>query len=158
MPNQSHTSKLHVRWHQHILKHSNSQHCINEMKHLLKERKGDTEAGLLLGISQKHNMCSSPCRLTEFCNSQCLSHFAAPFIVTRTETSIAENCKLFIGIITIKIQFQIRCAESCGTGSAQVYASSCPTQVPMSTAMGYPNEHPKQFHQKNPKMILNMCE
>ena len=49
---------------------------------------------MLLGISQKHNMCSSPYRLTEICNSQCLSHFAAPFIVARTETFIAENCKL----------------------------------------------------------------
>ena len=29
------------------------------------------------GRSQKHNMRSSPCRFTEFCNSQCLSHFAA---------------------------------------------------------------------------------
>ena len=56
----------------------------------------DTEAGMLLGISQKHSMCSSPCRLTEFCNSQCLSHFAAPFIVARTETSIAKSCELFM--------------------------------------------------------------
>ena len=29
----------------------------------------------------------------EFCNSQCLSHFAAPFIVVRAETSVAESCK-----------------------------------------------------------------
>ena len=38
-------------------------------------------------------MRSGFCRFTEFCNSQCLSHFAAPFIVDRTETSIAESCK-----------------------------------------------------------------
>ena len=53
---------------------------------------------MLLGISQKHNMRSSPCRFTEFCNSQCLSHFAAPFIVVRTETSIAESCELHMAI------------------------------------------------------------
>ena len=60
---------------------------------LLEQQSIDTEAGMLSGISQKHNMRSSPCRFTEFCNSQCLSHFAAPFIVDRTETSIAESCK-----------------------------------------------------------------
>ena len=61
---------------------------------LLEQESIDTEAGMLSGISQKHNMRSSPCRFTEFCNSQCLSHFAAPFIVVRTETSIAESCKM----------------------------------------------------------------
>jgi hypothetical protein len=49
---------------------------------------------MLSGISQKHNMRSSSCRFTESCNSQCLSHFAAPFIVVRTETSIAESCEV----------------------------------------------------------------
>ena len=63
-------------------------------RQLLEQQSVDTEAGMLSGISQKHNMRSSPCRFTEFCNSQCLSHFAAPFIVDRTETSIAESCKL----------------------------------------------------------------
>ena len=59
----------------------------------LKQHRIDTEAGMLLGISQKHNMRSSPCRFTEFCNSQCLSHFAAPFIVVRAEASVAESCE-----------------------------------------------------------------
>ena len=31
---------------------------------------------------------------TEFCNSQCLTHFAAPFISFWTETSVAESCKI----------------------------------------------------------------
>ena len=65
---------------------------------LLEQQSIDTEAGMLSGISQKHNMRSSPCRFTEFCNSQCLSHFAAPFIVVRTETSIAESCELHMAI------------------------------------------------------------
>ena len=38
-------------------------------------------------------MRSGSCRFTEFCNSQCLSHFAAPFNAARAETSIAESCK-----------------------------------------------------------------
>ena len=54
--------------------------------------RNDTEEGMLSGISQKNNMRSGSCRFTEFCNSQCLSHFAAPFNAARAETSIAESC------------------------------------------------------------------
>ena len=53
----------------------------------------DTEAGMLSGISRKRSVRSSPYWFKESCNSQCLSHFAAPFIVVRAETSIAESCK-----------------------------------------------------------------
>ena len=69
-----------------------------------------TEAGMLSGISRKHNMRSSSCRFTEFCNSQCLSHFAAPFIVDRTETSIAESCeeKLQVDMQTCLNALQLR--------------------------------------------------
>ena len=52
----------------------------------------DTKAGMLSGISQKHKTRSKLYWFTEFCNSQRLSHFAAPFIVVRAETSIAESC------------------------------------------------------------------
>ena len=52
----------------------------------------DTEAGMLSGISRKRSIRSNPYWFTEFCNSQCLSHFAAPFIVVRAETSVAESC------------------------------------------------------------------
>ena len=58
----------------------------------LEEKKVDTEAGMLSGISRKRSMRSRSYWFTEFCNSQCLSHFAAPFIVVRAETSIAESC------------------------------------------------------------------
>ena len=54
----------------------------------------DTEAGMLSGISRKRSMRSKSYWFTEFCNSQCLSHFAAPFIVVRAETSVAESCSL----------------------------------------------------------------
>ena len=52
----------------------------------------DTEADMLSGISRKRSIRSNPYWFTEFCNSQCLSHFAAPFIVVRAETSVAESC------------------------------------------------------------------
>ena len=48
---------------------------------------------MLSGISRKRSIRSNPYWFTEFCNSQCLSHFAAPFIVVRAETSVAESCK-----------------------------------------------------------------
>ena len=52
----------------------------------------DTEAGILSGISRKRSVRSKSYWFTEFCNSQCVSHFAAPFIVVRAETSVAESC------------------------------------------------------------------
>ena len=57
------------------------------------ETEVDTEAGMLSGVSRKRSIRSNPCWFTEFCKSQCLSHFAAPFIVVRAETSVAESCK-----------------------------------------------------------------
>ena len=48
---------------------------------------------MLSGISRKRSIRSSTYWFTEFCNSQCLSHFAAPFIVVRAETSVAESCE-----------------------------------------------------------------
>ena len=47
---------------------------------------------MLSGITRKSNMRSTSYWFTESCNSQCLSHFAAPFIVVRAETSIAGSC------------------------------------------------------------------
>ena len=82
---------------------------LDEKRQPLKQHRIDTEAGMLLGISQKHNMRSSPCRFTEFCNSQCLSHFAAPFIVVRTETSIAESCELHMAIAINRMLHQATC-------------------------------------------------
>jgi hypothetical protein len=52
----------------------------------------DTEAGMLSGISREHSIRSRFCWFTEFCNSHCLSQFAAPFIGVRAEVSIAESC------------------------------------------------------------------
>ena len=93
LPNQSPIHHMLQGHPKHTLKHRQSQKLAHKEPQPLEQQSIDTEAGMLSGISQKHNMRSSPCRFTEFCNSQCLSHFAAPFIVDRTETSIAESCK-----------------------------------------------------------------
>ena len=69
-------------------------HGEAEQRH---ETKVDTEAGMLSGVSRKRSIRSNPCWFTEFCKSQCLSHFAAPFIVVRAETSVAESCIEFNG-------------------------------------------------------------
>lgn len=52
------------------------------------------EANLLARISQKHRIHSKTYWFTETCNSQCLLHFAAPFMVIWAETSVAENIVL----------------------------------------------------------------
>ena len=49
---------------------------------------------MLSGISRKRSMRSKSCWFAEFCNLQCLSHFAAPFIVVRAEASVAESCEV----------------------------------------------------------------
>ena len=55
------------------------------------EKTKDTEANMLSRITRKSNVRSTLCWFTESCNSQCLSHFAAPFIVVRAETSITGS-------------------------------------------------------------------
>ena len=70
-----------------------SHHANGEGTHRLHESSVDAEAGMLSGVSRKRSIRSNPCWFTEFCKSQCLSHFAAPFIVVRAETSVAESCK-----------------------------------------------------------------
>ena len=51
-----------------------------------------SEAYMLSDIFQERNARSRGHWFTEFCNSQRLSHFAAPFIGARAKISVAENC------------------------------------------------------------------
>ena len=51
------------------------------------------EVDILPGRTWKCSMRSAFYWFAEFCHSQRLSHFAASFIVTRAEGSIAKNCK-----------------------------------------------------------------
>ena len=55
---------------------------------------GGSEVGMPSGISRRRSMRSKFCWFAEFCNLQCLSHFAAPFIVVRAEASVAESCEV----------------------------------------------------------------
>ena len=55
-------------------------------------RRVNTETGKLSRVSRKHNARSSPDGFATFCYSACLSHFAAPFLITPTEASGAEIC------------------------------------------------------------------
>ena len=72
----------------------------------------NTGAGMLSGISQKGSVRSRTYCFTEFCNSQCLSQFAASFIVVGTETSIAECCaEKRIAVVQIPITHQIKRKE-----------------------------------------------
>ena len=50
------------------------------------------EQDILSGVTWKRSMRSAFYWFAEFCHSQCLSHFAASFIVTRAEASIAKSC------------------------------------------------------------------
>ena len=82
-----------VKGTQHFNAQTHSSNGTTDVEDVAGIKKVDTEAGMLSGISRKRSVRSSPYWFTESCNSQCLSHFAAPFIVVRAETSIAESCK-----------------------------------------------------------------
>ena len=74
-------------------------HCINEVFHKCKgqmlksiqHQKWSTDKGILSERIWKHMPHSTFCWLSEFCKSQCLSHFTMSFINTWTKASIAEN-------------------------------------------------------------------
>jgi hypothetical protein len=101
---------------------------------------------MLSGISQKHNMRSSSCRFTESCNSQCLSHFAAPFIVVRTETSIAESCEFKMLTAQYNKCVQTSLCESspkeamaAGTRRADAQLAPLPARACMRAAEAHPH-------------------
>ena len=74
-------------------RHQNNKTSGKPRVRVAGRRRLDTEAGMLSGISRKCSLRSELHWFTEFCRSQCLSQFAASFIVVRAETSIAESCK-----------------------------------------------------------------
>ena len=59
-------------------------------------KRNDTGSSLPPGLSQKRMLHSSVYRFPEFCSSRCLSHFAAPFLVVWTKTSVAETFEHFV--------------------------------------------------------------
>ena len=84
------------------------------------------EVDILPGGTWKCSMRSAFYWFAEFCHSQRLSHFAASFIVTRAEGSIAKSCKnkclynsnKIPGICVRRIIYwQPRYPQSCGNYS-----------------------------------------
>ena len=75
----------------------------------------DTEAGIPSGITRRCSIRSRSYWFTEFCNSQCLSHFAAPFIVVRAETSVAESCNSVESSPPARAPRNERCERGMGT-------------------------------------------
>ena len=92
---------------------------------------------MLSGISRKRSIRSSPYWFTEFCNSQCLSHFAAPFIVVRAETSVAESCNRRCVWMTTMTKFR-QCFKFKQTPDSRnrLRRRSEPGPLPSSLCMG----------------------
>ena len=94
-----------VHKHEHLARGLQTERLGIHQKH---ETEEDTEAGMLSGVSRKRSIRSNPCWFTEFCKSQCLSHFAAPFIVVRAETSVAESCENALNSLTMNAKEKIQ--------------------------------------------------
>ena len=82
--------------HTSVPRHTNDTQKHRRQNHQMRLaiKEGDSEADRPSGMSRKHRIHSRFYWFTEFCNSQCLSHFAAPFISVQAKTFITEGCKL----------------------------------------------------------------
>ena len=83
--------------HGHLLQSSHSHRGFDETIVRLSQKRRlvgftNTQPGMLPGISRKRNVRSKFWWFTRSCNSHCVSHFAAFFIVVGTKTSVAESC------------------------------------------------------------------
>ena len=101
----------------------------------------DTEAGMLSGISRKRSIRSNPCWFTEFCKSQCLSHFAAPFIVVRAETSIAESCKQSIHHVAVAADRAVRARPAKGVREDRRRRSDSASTTEVLVSVSSDNKH-----------------
>ena len=63
-------------------------------------RKRDTETSILIGVPISAS-CVQKSDDSRFCNSHCLSHFAAFFIVMGTKISIVENLVLLLSLVML---------------------------------------------------------
>ena len=63
-------------------------------------RKKDTETSMLTGEPVSAS-CVQKSDDSRFCNSHCLSHFAAFFIVMGTKISIVENLDLWLSLVRL---------------------------------------------------------
>ena len=127
-------------------------------RHQQHETEDDTEVGMLSGVSRKRSIRSGICWFTEFCKSQCLSHFAAPFIVVRTETSIAESCELHMAIASDRRlhQSKLRYAVAVGMNGYVIHPAQPTTREYLN---GGRKHGPTQASQKNSQECdWSMCE
>ncbi len=126
------------------------------------ETKVDSEAGMLSGVSRKRSIRSNPCWFTEFCKSQCLSHFAAPFIVVRAETSIAESCKLLVAGAIGNPQRQHACEEALAAGTKRNRQSDGPIRPTTHEHLHKGPHKGKSSHTSSQEdageYVWNMCE
>ena len=74
-------------------------------------RKIDTETSILIGIPISAS-CVQKSDDSRFCNSHCLSHFAAFFIVVGTKISIVENLDLWLSLVRLLCVIKFVCCTS----------------------------------------------
>ena len=127
----------------HVAHHCAHMHTGSTHVHELVQATGiksiDTKAGMLSGISQKHKTRSKLFWFTEFCNSQRLSHFAAPFIVVRAETSIAESC------MCIHVAMQLNPINTANISNTQTVARMAQQTPHCTTRCCYPRTFTWEF-------------
>ena len=114
----------------------------------------DTEAGMPSGISRKRSLRSSPYWFTEFCNSQCLSQFAAPFIVVRAETSIAESCKSEKWATTSKLTLDPKHLQKGDDNNRKEVTSTHPALPPLSFCTGVSMQSPSLHRPSLPEFTV----
>ena len=127
---------------------------------LLAIKEEDSEADRPSGISRKHRIHSRFYWFTEFCNSQCLSHFAAPFISVQAKTFITEGCKMIDrGRIPQNIEQEVESVWQKSRADA-TYAEHAihPTPTALEFPQGAPklNSSPREDSQTLCTMILWM--
>ena len=88
-------------------------HMLMQSKHdaaMQHAQQQNTEGGMLSGMTPKHITHSTHNWFTEFCKSQCLTHFTAIFINVWAEASIADDKCVFSNEVTTKDR------QTCFTG------------------------------------------
>ena len=91
------------------------------------------EVDILPGKTWKCSMRSAFYWFAEFCHSQRLSHFAASFIVTRAEGSIAKSCKNKCSYNSKKFQMLLK--------TGYLLAAALPTVAGLTTT--FESIHPR---------------
>ena len=108
----------------------------------------DSEEGMLTGISWMRRMRSKIYWFSEFCNSQCLSHFAASFIVIQAKTSVAESCITDIHKMTDSIMAVAHCNTAVGGRARRIL----PVRSPLPLKLDVRQNPTFNFTSGNPQI------